>query len=610
MIVMIRKKIFILLMIFCLLFNLLPVFNEISYAESEQKVVRVRVEGKTETLFDREITVTDEVYGFDLLKNAVGENNIDYTYYESFDSYFINAVCGEGGVTEDKYTTGWNYYARIGNEIIQPMIGIDKFKIEGIDELVFYVGASDSNWNPLTDIPTIDIAQNDNQCELAVTKSVYNEATGNYDVVPIKDVDVNVSYIGSLKTDENGKVSFEIGKGIYNVSISKGNEYPEIARQHLFIEGEDSEKIKNAIRDLKEYYKKDGQYSFREAIALNYTSKYVSELKDISNKFKINETQSASAYAGNIIGLIAAGKDPQEYVTLLVNSQTDEGKFIVDQWDDYPTTIAYSIIALDMANAEYDVQKAVEALMNEATEEGHFGDVDTTAICIMALANHKDIEGVANLINSSLEYLKSQQLDTGGFEAWGAENPYSISSVIQALIANNINPLSQDWIKNGNTMLDALLRFKVNDHFEYTSQWGKDIKMATEQAFTALADLYRGKSMYQNIQFIEIENNGTITVERIGTGSFNKGEEARLSVKVKNNAEKTQEATLIVVLFDKDKNKMINYTYVTKTFGADEEIITGGFLIPESGEYEVRAFLWDNLEDMNVLVDPIVVDVE
>jgi len=607
-----RKKLFALLIVFCLLLNLLPVFDEISYAESEQKVVKVRVEGKTETLFDREITVTDEVYGFDLLKNAVGENNIDYTYYEAWNSYFINGVLGEEGERAQDYDTGWCYYVKTENSIQQPMVGIDKLRVEGIEELVFYIGAYNTAppYEFLTNVPTIHVTQNGSQYELTVTKSVYNEETGNYDVVPIKDVDVNVSYIGNFKTDDDGKVSFEIGKGIYKVTISKGKAYPEIVRQHFFIYGEDSEKIIKAVEDLKRYYKKDGEYSFREAIALNHTGKNINEFGDINNRFETSATQSASAYAGNIIGLIAAGKDPQEYVNLLVASQTNEGKFIVGQWDDWPTTIAYSIIALDMAGAEYDVQKAVEALMSKATEEGHFGDVDTTAMCIMALANHKDIQGVTDLINSSLAYLKSQQLDTGGFQAWGAENPYSISAVIQALIANDINPLSQEWIKNGNTMLDALLSFKVNDHFEYTSQWGTDISMATEQAFAALADLYRGKSMYHDVRLVEIANYETLAVERIGSGIFQKGEEAHLSVKVKNNTQEGQQITLIVALFDTNENKMINYTYVTKTLGTDEEIITGGFLIPESGEYEVRAFLWDNLEDMNVLADPLVVDVE
>ena len=54
------------------------------------------------------------------------------------------------------------------------------------------------------------------------------------------------------------------------------------------------------------------------------------------------------------MGLMAAGKDPrnyngQNYVKTLAESQNKEGKFIIGQWDDHPTTIAFSMLALDMA---------------------------------------------------------------------------------------------------------------------------------------------------------------------------------------------------------------------------------------------------------------------
>ena len=85
----------------------------------------------------------------------------------------------------------------------------------------------------------------------------------------------------------------------------------------------------------------------------------------------------------------------------------------------------------------------------------------------------------------------------------GSDNPYSISCVIQGLIAYEIDPLSEEWHENGNSMLDALLDFKEDDHFEYKTKWGSETNSATEQAFIALADLYRGKSMYQNVEIYE-----------------------------------------------------------------------------------------------------------
>jgi hypothetical protein len=600
-----QKKILVLVLVICMVFNLIPAFTQVSYATTE-KNIRVRVEGKSDTLYDKKITVTNEVYGWDVLKTALGEENIDSTYYEDYDAYLINQLLGEGGeYREGEFSTGWMYYAKKGNEIIQPAVGINKFEIQDIDELIFYISASDSSWNPLTAIPSIDVTNTGNQYEMTVQQSVYG----------IENADVDISYIGSQKTDENGKVSFEIGKGIYDVVISKGTDYPEIVRQHVTIEGEGSDIIKSTVQDLKEYYKSEGQYSFREAAALSHTGENINEIEDINQKFKINEDESAAAYAGNIIGLIAAGKDARNYdgknyVELLAASQNAEGKFIIGQWDDYPTTIAYAIIALDMANENYNAEAAVNALISFA-DNGNFGSVDDTAMSIIALANHKDINGVQDVINLSIDYLKSQQLSTGGFAAWGAENPYSIATVIQALVANHINPLSEEWIKNNNTMLDALLQFKEENHFKYTSQWGTDIDSATEQAFTALADLYRGRSMYQNLKEFKITSEAEFTVTRVGSQAFNKGQEARLEVNVQNNTDTNKQVTFIVALYDNDQNKMIHYTYLTQTLGAGEnENIAGGFLIPESGNFEVRGFLWDNMQDMNVLTEPVIVEVQ
>ncbi len=276
--------------------------------------------------------------------------------------------------------------------------------------------------------------------------------------------------------------------------------------------GEQSEQqneIRETINALRNYYiNNDNDFTFRVALGYNFTSDDLArDLPIMSQRYKAYESpDSASAYVGNIMGLIASGKDPRDeagcdYVAALAESQNEYGKFIIGEWDDGPTTLAFSILALDMAGGDYNTQKAVEALLGYQVEDGGFGGVDETAMSIMALGNHTDIQGVDGAIAEGIAYLKANQKDSGGFESWGAENPYSISTVIQGLVSVGENPLSEDWTKNGNTMLDALLAYKAGDHFEYVSEWGTDVDMATEQAFIALADLYRGKSMYRELRF-------------------------------------------------------------------------------------------------------------
>jgi len=44
-------------------------------------------------------------------------------------------------------------------------------------------------------------------------------------------------------------------------------------------------------------------------------------------------------------------------------------------------------------------------------------------------------------------------MDTGGFGGWGSESPDSTAAVIETLIALNIDPLANEWIKNGKNMV-------------------------------------------------------------------------------------------------------------------------------------------------------------
>lgn len=387
----------------------------------------------------------------------------------------------------------------------------------------------------------------------------------------------------------------------------------------------DEKLIEDALEDLIDYYKDDDEYSFREAIGLNYSSENLDkEIKKIAKKLDISDTKSASKYAGNIIGIIASGKNPEDYegedyVELLVDAQEKSGKFIVRSGDDHPATLAWSIIALDMAEAKYDEEDAIDALLDEQNKDGGFTsnpDVDTAAMVITALANHKDIDDVEDAIEEALKFIKSNQLDSGGFSFMGSDNPYSVSCVIQGLIANKIDPLSEEWQENGNSILDALLNFKEDNHFEYKTKYGSEKNSATEQALIALADLYRGKSMYQNVEIYEEDSDdeepsGELTLEILEGERFRNGKEAKVEVEIENNTDESQEVTLIVALYDIDDDEMINYAYITRRIEEDnEEIVAVGFLIPRKGEHEVRVFLWDNLDDMNILADPIYIDVK
>lgn len=176
------------------------------------------------------------------------------------------------------------------------------------------------------------------------------------------------------------------------------------------------------------------------------------------------EEQKATFYGSRIITLIALGENPYEFqgrnlVAELIE-MGDEGVFgsIYDQ--------TYSLLALRSAGVKIKPEM-VKALVEMQLEDGGFGfgssDPDSVGMALLVLANHKDVTGVSECIEDALTYLENTQLETGGFSSYGQENSNSIAKVISGLVALGEDPLNSRWIKDGNTIFDALEKFKIGD---------------------------------------------------------------------------------------------------------------------------------------------------
>ena len=65
-------------------------------------------------------------------------------------------------------------------------------------------------------------------------------------------------------------------------------------------------------------------------------------------------------------------------------------------------------------------------------------------------------------MDKALEALSALQRNDGGFDSWGTVNSESCAQVIVALTALGIDPATDSrFVKNGNTVLDALAGFYV-----------------------------------------------------------------------------------------------------------------------------------------------------
>lgn len=132
---------------------------------------------------------------------------------------------------------------------------------------------------------------------------------------------------------------------------------------------------------------------------------------------------------------------------------------------------------------------------------GDTSDVDVTAMALQALAPYSDRSDVSTTIDACLTLLSEKQTENGGFYAYGVENPESAAQIIVTLCTLGIDPLEDErFIKNGNTALDAILRFRLeNSGFSHVMGENENAN-ATMQVFLAMTALDHfhkgGNSLY------------------------------------------------------------------------------------------------------------------
>lgn len=163
----------------------------------------------------------------------------------------------------------------------------------------------------------------------------------------------------------------------------------------------------------------------------------------------------------------------------------------------------FTLIALDSHNyptmGDVTREKLIQVILDAQLPGGGWNlsaenaDPDMTAMAIQALAPYyKTNETVKAAVDKALEALSALQRTDGGFDSWGTVNSESCAQVIVALTALGIDPTADSrFVKNGNTVLDALASFYVTGGgFRHTAG-GERNDMATEQGYYALAAYYR-----------------------------------------------------------------------------------------------------------------------
>ncbi len=230
--------------------------------------------------------------------------------------------------------------------------------------------------------------------------------------------------------------------------------------------------------------RQNGDYDF---------SVYSNSLSEYLDENEVNSPSSREKYA---LALIASGSD-DAYITEILNNSI--GKQGIMSW----------VFGLHILNNGYEtenhtINSVIENILHVQLEDGGFalygenGDVDTTAMAVQALAPHYSRENVKNAIDLAIVFMSENQTENGGYKSRGIENSESIAQVVVALSSLGIDCVKDErFIKNGNTLFDAILDYRLPDGGFCHQIGGKENNMATAQAFyssVAYLRMIKGKS--------------------------------------------------------------------------------------------------------------------
>lgn len=121
-------------------------------------------------------------------------------------------------------------------------------------------------------------------------------------------------------------------------------------------------------------------------------------------------------------------------------------------------------------------------------------DPDLTAMALQALAKYQDQADVAAAIDRALSCMSGLQTASGGFASWGVETAESSAQMLIALCELGLAPDDARFVKNGVTIAENLLRYRLADGSFCHTAGGEANLVATQQGLCALAALARAEA--------------------------------------------------------------------------------------------------------------------
>lgn len=232
-----------------------------------------------------------------------------------------------------------------------------------------------------------------------------------------------------------------------------------------------------------------GKYDFSSYE--NALLKYLSE----------NEVASASSRIKYALVLISVGSTNEYIINTLNNSIGKQG---IMSW-----VYGLHILNNGYFSEEHTVESVVDKLISIQLSDGGWAltgtnaDVDITSMVIQALAPYYSADyEVKNAVDDALLLLSSRQKADGDFASYGVNNPESTAQVLVALSSLGIDCSTDErFIKNGNTLFDAIAIYRTDDGGYSHTLGGKINGNATVQVFYSLI-AYRRMQQGKNALYI------------------------------------------------------------------------------------------------------------
>ena len=207
-----------------------------------------------------------------------------------------------------------------------------------------------------------------------------------------------------------------------------------------------------------------------------------------------------------ILALTAIGKDPTNVAGYDLTKPLSNFDQTCFQGINGPM---FALIALDsrgyeMATADEGATQAtkdmyIDLLLEKQLDNGGWcltGDqmeTDMTAMALQALSNYRDRENVEQAVERGLDALSQAQNDDGSFSTNDGACCESIAQAIVALTELGVPLEDARFVKNGRTLEDSLMDFRMADG-GFCHLLGEETnQMATEQAFYALVSVQRAE---------------------------------------------------------------------------------------------------------------------